>query len=181
MLLSETDYLLLRTTGDAGADLASVPAEVRAVTLSPKPLPTPYLDPPLVSPSAIQPDPLVQQMLDRVKSTTVYSYTGDLSGEWPVDIGGSPYTIATRNHNSGTPILKATQYVGEHLAGLGLDVEHHQWDDPTNPNVIGELPGLTNPEDVFIICAHLDDMPPTGPAPGADDNASGSVGRADSS
>ena len=33
----------------------------------------------------------------------------------------------------------------------------------------------TNPGDIYIIGAHLDDMPSSGAAPGADDNASGSV------
>ena len=42
----------------------------------------------------------------------------------------------------------------------------------TNPNVIGEIPGLNQPERIFIIGAHLDDVTGT---PGADDNASGSV------
>jgi Zn-dependent M28 family amino/carboxypeptidase len=38
--------------------------------------------------------------------------------------------------------------------------------------VIGEIPGLVNPDDIFIIGAHIDDVTGT---PGADDNASGSV------
>ena len=32
-----------------------------------------------------------------------------------------------------------------------------------------------NPNDIFVIGAHLDDMPTGSTAPGADDNASGSV------
>jgi hypothetical protein len=55
---------------------------------------------------------------------------------------------------------------------LGLDVEYHVWNAATNPNVIGEIPGLDNPDDIFIIGAHIDDVTGT---PGADDNASGSV------
>jgi Zn-dependent M28 family amino/carboxypeptidase len=51
-------------------------------------------------------------------------------------------------------------------------MEHHIWDDATNPNVIGEIAGLTNPDDIYIIGGHLDDVSGT---PGADDNASGSV------
>ncbi|MBU0492747.1 MAG: M28 family peptidase, partial [Chloroflexi bacterium] len=137
----------------------------RDLALTPKPL----------RPVAVPPDPVVQAMIDQVSATVVYSYTGDLSGEWPVLVGGAPYTIATRHTNSGTPVAKATQFVGEHLAAQGLDVEYHVWDASRPPNVIGELPGLTNPDDVYIICGHLDDMPSGGLAPGADDNASGSV------
>lgn len=126
-------------------------------------------------PAAVTPDPLVQLMIDQVDSSTVYSYTGDLSGEWPVVVGGAPYTIATRHTYSGEPLQKATQFTGEHLESLGLDVEYHTWNASYPPNVIGVLTGTLNPNDVFIICAHLDDMPPGPLAPGADDNASGSV------
>ena len=48
-------------------------------------------------PSVIDPEPVVQGMMDQITSTKVYSLTGDLTGEWPVDIGGSNYTIATRH------------------------------------------------------------------------------------
>jgi len=42
-------------------------------------------------------------------------------------------------------------------------------------NVIGQRTGTVNPNDVYVIGAHLDDMPTGATAPGADDNASGSV------
>jgi hypothetical protein len=122
-----------------------------------------------------EPDPFVQSLVDQVDSNTVYQYTGDLSGEWPVDIGGQPFAIASRYTYSGIYIDKATQFVGEHLAALGLDVEYHVWENTRYPNVIGERRGETNPEDIYIICAHLDDAPFENVAPGADDNASGST------
>ncbi len=53
-----------------------------------------------------------------------------------------------------------------------MDVEYHNWEGPTYPNVIGEIPGSTNPDDIYMIGAHLDDVQGV---PGADDNASGSV------
>jgi Zn-dependent M28 family amino/carboxypeptidase len=58
---------------------------------------------------------------------------------------------------------------------LGFDVEYHVWDRDKYPNVIGELRGESTPEDIYIICAHLDDAPFEGVAPGADDNASSSA------
>lgn len=74
-------------------------------------------------------------------------------------------------YQHGTPIQKTTSYIGELWENLGLDVEYHVWEGPTYPNVIGELPGLVDPENVFIIGGHVDDVSGT---PGADDNASGS-------
>ena len=126
-------------------------------------------------PSDIEYDPLIAGMIAQVTSTTVYSYDGSLSGEWPVKIGGSPYTIVTRHTYSGEPIQKATQYVYEHFEHLGLDVVYHQWGGSTYPNVIATKVGLTNPDDIYILCAHLDDMPEGPMAPGADDNGSGST------
>jgi Peptidase family M28 len=154
--------------GRAGAEMHTLPLDRRP------PQPIALM---ATIPTAITPDPLVQEMIDRVDSTTVMSYTGDLSGEWAVVIEGEPYTITTRNTYSGTPIDKATRYVGEHLASLGLDVEYHNWSagGTSGRNVIGEFPGEIHPEDVFIIGAHLDDLPSSGVAPGADDNASGSA------
>lgn len=131
--------------------------------------------PDITYPQLLDPDPTIQAMISQVISTTVVQYDGGLSGEWPVTIGGTPYTITTRNTYSGVPIQKATQYVGEHLDGLGLAVEYHVWNASRPPNVIGQFTGETNPEDIYLIVAHLDDMPSSGLAPGADDNASGSV------
>jgi hypothetical protein len=123
----------------------------------------------------LEPDPLIHSMVSQVVSPTVTQYVGGLSGEWSVEIGGEPYTITTRHTDSITPVQKATQFVGEHLDSLGLDVEYHEWEAGRPPNVIGELTGLTDPDDIYIICAHLDDRPSGPVAPGADDNASGSA------
>jgi hypothetical protein len=122
--------------------------------------------------SAITPDPLIEMMIDQVYSDTVSTYDRQLAGELPVWVDGGWYTITTRQTYSGVPIQKTTSFVGQHMAGLGLDVEYHQWSGPTNPNVIAEIPGITQPERIFIIGAHIDDVNGT---PGADDNASGSV------
>ena len=173
LLLGGDDWALLRMAPADAERLALAGGELQRITLDAKPL-----DPPSTAhffPEAITPDPTIQYMMDQVTQAQVYQYDGDLSGEWPVTVGGEPYTIYTRNTNSGTPIQKATQFVGEHLAGLGMDVEYHQWGGSTYPNVIGEITGLTNPDDIYIICAHIDDMPSYGDAPGADDNASGVV------
>jgi Peptidase family M28 len=132
--------------------------------------------------AAVEPDPLVQLIVYQVDQDTVRAYDGGLSGEWPVMVEGSLYTITQRYTCSGTPIYKATRYVGEHLNSLGLDVQYQEWTRPgfscpssapsTYPNVIGELQGEVNPDDIYIISAHLDAVQG---APGADDNATGSA------
>jgi hypothetical protein len=164
--------ILSMSPQDAGR-LAGTGVELRAIITDPKPMPE--SGGAGFAPLSVTHNPDVQDMIDAVESLTVYTYTGDISGEWPVNIGGSPYTIATRNTYSGTPITRATEFVGEHLEGLGLTVEYHVWDGSGYPNVIAELPGQVSPDSIVIICAHLDDMPTSATAPGADDNASGSV------
>lgn len=171
VLLVDPDWRLIRATPEMARQLAAQGIQVQHITFDPKPLlpVTAVVD----TPTVIEPDPTIQTMIDQVISDTVYLYDGNLSGEWPVNIGGSSYTIATRHTYSGEPIQKATQFVGEHLANLGLPVEYHQWSGDTYPNVIGEITGLSNPNEIYIVSAHLDDMPSSANAPGADDNASG--------
>jgi protocatechuate 3,4-dioxygenase beta subunit len=127
---------------------------------------------------AVEYDPTIAGMINQVQQSTVYTYDGNLSGEWPVSIGGSDYTITTRYTRSGTPIQKATQYTYEFMQDLGLAVSYHNWTygGTSNRNVIGEQTGTTQSADIVLITAHLDDVPSSGLAPGADDNASGSVG-----
>lgn len=123
------------------------------------------------------PDPLVAEVVAQVQTEAVYAYTGGLTGEWPVLISGQPYHITTRSSLAAESIQQATQYAYEQLQALGLQVSFHQWTSTwlSGRNVIGELPGLTRPDEIILLTAHLDDAPWSGIAPGADDNASGCV------
>ena len=174
LLLAGDDYILLRSTPEVATRLGAAVRGIRAITLTPKPLPD--LDAQADSfPEVVIPDPFVQGIIDQVTESEIYNLTAGLSGETLVSVGGAPYDINTRHTDSGEPIQKATQYVGEYLGDLGLAVEYHTWDIESPPNVIGKMPGLVTPRDIYIIGGHLDDMPDGTVAPGADDNASGSV------
>lgn len=119
----------------------------------------------------------IQQVIDEVTQSDVWDLLGNLGGENSVTIGGSPYTIQTRNSYQATPIENATQYCYEYFQDLGLSAGYHDysWNGYSWRNVVAEKPGHTNPDDIYIICGHLDDMPSGATAPGADDNASGSI------
>ena len=171
VLLNTSSGVLLRLSPQKVDALAQAGAELRKISLTPKPLPT--SDSTQVFPTVIEPDPIIQGMIDQVTETQVYTYDRQLAGELPVWVDGAWSTITSRYTYSGTPIQNATKFVGQHMTNdLGLGVEYYVWNNATNPNVIGEIPGQVNPEDVFIIGAHLDDV---SGVPGADDNASGSV------
>jgi hypothetical protein len=132
----------------------------------------------LHAPTAITPNPVIASMMAQVQLSTVSNYTAKLSGEISVTIGGSPYTIASRRTDAGTPIDKATQYVYEQMQTLGLTVSYHTWSacGLSNRNVIGQKLGQVRPNEIVLVVAHIDDQPSATYAPGADDNASGSVG-----
>ncbi len=169
VLLTTSHGVLLKMDPTKVGSLTRAGVELRLVTLTPKPLPE--FKPQPVSPAAIEPDPVIQGMINQVTATQVYTYDRQLAGELPVWVDDDWYTITSRYTYSGTPIQKATSYVGQHMQDLGLDVEYHNWGGSDYPNVIGQITGSTNPNDIYMIGAHIDDVG----YPGADDNASGSV------
>ncbi len=122
-------------------------------------------------------DVRVAAMMNQVTESSLYDEVGRLSGETPIDSGGSPYTITTR-HTGSSPLTVAGQYVYRSMEEAGLKVSYYPWSvyGSSGSNIIGSITGSTKPEEIVLITAHLDDMPSSGAAPGADDNASGSVG-----
>jgi hypothetical protein len=146
--------------------------------LRPHPLVLPKEVPPSW-PTAIAPQAIVKEMIDQIDLVMVYNYDGNLSGMWPVQIGGAPYTIATRHSGQAIPSEKATQFVYEHFQSLGLNATYHTYTHPwygERRNVVAEQTGAAQAGRIYLITAHLDDMPNGLLAPGADDNASGSTG-----
>ncbi len=176
VLLDDGLHIVARATLEQAEALAELGFDIQRLDDVPMILGAPVRL--AAEPLAVEYDPTVAEMINQVQQGTVYTYDGNLSGEWPVSIGGSDYTILTRYTRSGTPIQKATQYAYEFMQDLGLTVSYHNWTygSTSNRNVIGEQTGTTQPGEIVLITAHLDDVPSTGLAPGADDNASGSTG-----
>jgi hypothetical protein len=155
-------------------------------------------------PAASELNPLLPEIIAQVTPAQLSKSIGDLSGEWPVEIGGEPYSLASRVQLNGDAMRKATQYVYERLRNPGLTVAYFDWQLPVGAvtkgrNVVASLPGSTLPGEIVLMTAHVDDMvdkdvDPAGitiprppipvvdplwnkyPAPGADDNASGTAG-----
>ena len=123
-------------------------------------------------------NPLIAAILTSIQPNTVSNLTSQLSGEEPASIGGSNYTILTRHTLSGEPSQKANQFAFEHLSQLGLTTTYAPWTSHgiSNQNIVAILPGHTASNEIILITAHIDDMPPGPRAPGADDNGSGTIG-----
>ncbi len=176
VLLQEGRQALVKATAQAAERLAGLGIEIVRLERHPLVLP---LERPAGYPTDIDPDPTVQEMIDQVLAGSAYNYTAGLSGEFAVMIGGTPYQIFSRYTYTTELIQKATQYVYEHFEGLGLPVSYHYYNlGGIKRNVIAEQAGYDQMERIFIITAHLDSITgdPYNYAPGADDNASGSVG-----
>ncbi|MCU0302766.1 MAG: M28 family peptidase [Thermoanaerobaculales bacterium] len=115
--------------------------------------------------SSIVPDPLVQEIVDLVDSPLAMAH-------WAA-ISQSP-TWTTR-HSSSQGCATAAAWVHGLFTDLGLDAEYQHHTSGYADNVIGTLAGVLDPDQVHIAIGHLDDLPSSGPAPGADDNASGTA------
>ncbi|MBI5401797.1 MAG: M20/M25/M40 family metallo-hydrolase [Ignavibacteriae bacterium] len=115
----------------------------------------------------------VASIMNQVSADSVYKFERHLCGDTVCMIGGSPYTISTR-HYAQTGNIKASQYIYEKFLSYGLS-PWYQNITSTDINVLAKKTGTKYPNQYVIICAHYDDMPSGTTAPGADDNASGTV------
>ncbi len=117
--------------------------------------------------------PTVQAVINETNIDSLLYFVEELSGEVPTIIGGSPYTIVSRNKNQPSNNM-AANYIKQKLNSYGL-VTYDQNFSSTGRNVYGVQLGSLYPNKKYIICAHYDDMPSGTIAPGADDNASGTA------
>ncbi len=109
--------------------------------------------------------PLVQQMVNSVVNADIMNYWTTLTANAPT---GTRYST---NKGCGD----AAAYVYNTYAGLGIPASYQTWNASHAPNIIGTMTGAVSPAKVYILINHLDDLPASGLAPGADDNGSGSV------
>jgi hypothetical protein len=154
--------LVLRAGGDEDVEADSLDSEV------------------LDADAAVVRDARVAAMISAVRQADIYAQMSGLTGVTAITVGGQPFTLKTRNTSYPSYLTKATQYAYEYLKAQGLAVSYHNWDDEdydvSGRNVVAELRGKTRPGEIVLITAHVDDEPERAVAPGADDNASGSVG-----
>ncbi len=117
--------------------------------------------------------PLIDSLISEVTIESVSELNKQLTGYEQTTIGGNPYTITTRRWYTMDNEM-ASQWIYEKLEDYGYSPAYQSFDLNAD-NVIAELTGSEFPDEYYIICAHYDDMPANGIAPGADDNASGVI------
>ncbi len=131
-------------------------------------------DDPLIPGSSRSFSPFLQAMVGQVQATNLYWMLRRFCGNETTVAGGAPCLVTTRFSYSGQPVRNALQIAFERLRALGLNPQYQAWTTGIS-NLIATLPGTTRSNEFVWITAHLDDMPSSGLAPGADDNASGSA------
>lgn len=135
--------------------------------------------------AALQPAPSRALTRDRAVAALVREVTSrggelkatmrHLTGAVVISVHGESGRAWTRYGHSGKPLRLAQEYVHARLAAFGLRASYQSYGaGTTERNVIGEIRGTTQPGEIVVVGAHLDDMPASGRAPGADDNGSGS-------
>ena len=137
--------------------------------------------PPLVPPFLPSADSRVTQAHAKVDVTLVKELLRSLSGEIPVTAGGRSGSITSRS-SYGQGIELSMSYMEDFYRRLGVKTNRDPYSirGKTYYNLVAELPGKVNPDKVLIIGAHLDSTAgrtrgPEPVAPGADDDASGTV------
>ncbi|NOQ96669.1 MAG: M20/M25/M40 family metallo-hydrolase [Calditrichae bacterium] len=122
---------------------------------------------------AQSPDSLVQSLIMQTNLDTLTRYLNILSGEQSAMINGQPATITSRYAGHAHNDL-AADYLFETLQKTGLSTYNQNY-SAGGRNVYAVQTGSTFPDQQIIVCAHYDDLPSIGLAPGADDDGSGSV------
>lgn len=115
------------------------------------------------SPLRLTPLPLVTEIVTGLTDAAAMTWWQDVVG------------AATTRYSYSAGAQAASDWAAAEFAAMGLVVEQPHHTTGMAPNVVGELTGTTRPDDIVILIGHLDDLPSSGPAPGADDNASGSA------
>jgi hypothetical protein len=124
---------------------------------------SPYASGTLRSPVRLTPLPMVEEVTAALNDTVTMGWWEDVVG------------AASTRYSESAGCQTASDWAAAEFAAMGLTVTQPHHTTGMAPNVVAELTGTTRPDDIVILIGHLDDLPSSGDAPGADDNASGSA------
>lgn len=118
--------------------------------------------------------PFVDSISSISNAQSILLLTRQLAGDTTVSVDGQIVTISSRHYLSNGNAL-AAQFIYEKFEEYGYQPEYQYFNGTRGINVIATKIGTRYPEQEYIICGHYDNMPSGPIAPGADDNASGTV------
>lgn len=108
----------------------------------------------------------VQDIINQVSQPNLELVVAELSGEQATVINGTTQTIASRVQSNND---LTAEYLEERLSALpSLNVEVQNF-NTSGKNVIATQLGQTNPDEIYLVCAHYDSVTTFC----ADDNATG--------
>lgn len=108
----------------------------------------------------------VQDLINQVDLSNLELTVSELSGEQTTTVNGNTVTITSRVQNNND---LAADYIKERLMQMdNLTIEDQAFNS-VGRNIIATQIGQTNPNDIYIICAHYDSVTTFC----ADDNATG--------
>ncbi len=158
------DCVLLRTVEEKVIELNKLRVELRRLTFDP----VRFLDedPCPLNLNNLAPDTLIQKMVAAVSQDTIRASILRLQRMY------TRYTTTDSNK------IVAANWIRNKLLSYGCDSVYFQYfNNNYGPNVVGIKKGYLYPtiKKYCLIGGHMDDVPSSGYAPGADDNASGTV------
>lgn len=118
--------------------------------------------------------PFVDSISSISDAESILLLTRQLAGDTTVSVDGQTVTISSRHYLSTGNAL-AAQFIYEKFQEYGYQPEYQYFNGTRGINVIATKIGTRYPNEEYIICGHYDNMPSGPVAPGADDNASGTV------
>jgi hypothetical protein len=113
-----------------------------------------------------EPDPFILDLMDQVSGTLITDRVQHLENY------GTRYSYALES-------ILAQQWISGQFQSWGLEVELMDFSMPggsASDNVIARMTGTKYPDEYIVLGGHYDSVSWSGPAPGADDNASGTSG-----
>lgn len=127
-------------------------------------------------------NPAVVQALAGVDENRIREHLMRLSGETAMTVSGKSVKIATRSSHHGD-LAHALTYILEQYQALGISVRRvaYKVRGKAMENIEATIPGSVNPQKVVVFGCHADSTAGRpwnveNRAPGADDDASGTVG-----
>lgn len=123
--------------------------------------------------STLAQNPVVQNIIDDLEMDSILEYANEITGEVSVMINGNSETITSRHKNNPGNDL-TVDYLEQKLTSFGLTPQRQSF-SATGENIYVELPGALYPNQKYVLCAHFDAIPGSGPAPAADDDGSGTA------